>query len=210
MRGGRQTRGSGRRWLLLAPVLMIALVAGCATGSSRGITGTTGAASGASGGPSWINVVQGSPTPSVPSTRGRPAPSPSATDGYLPLPSAAPATTAPQPRCTDANWHAGQINGLTAVPGPGTATVSWRDSGAANVLGYRVWATSQHLLNGRQRDPGATTVKSTGVCAQLSATLVGLYRATPYTVTIEVIFTHQNTDSPRITTVARSTVVTTT
>ena len=72
-----------------------------------------------------------------------------------------------------------------AVPGPGSATVSWQAGGRAEVLGYRVSAVSQTLVPGVQAAPVQRTVDQPADCAPVTVTLPGLVPGDAYVFWLE-------------------------
>jgi hypothetical protein len=71
------------------------------------------------------------------------------------------------------------------VAGPGSATVSWRAGGRAEVLGYRVSAVSQALVPGVQAAPLQRSVGQPGDCAPVTVTLTGLVPGEAYVFWLE-------------------------
>lgn len=202
---GMPMRGARLWWLVLTPVLLggCSALPGWSTGDGRA------EADAAEKGPSWILVEQGRPSTSATPRPGA-ARSTSPTPGFLPLPSPTPSGTGPAPSCSPAARRPGQLNGLTVVPGPGTATVSWPDNGGRELVAYRVTATAQDLVNGRQPEVGWRTVTPTRSCATLSTTVTGLRRGGAYTITLEAVLARLGMDGLRNVTVARSGVISTT
>jgi hypothetical protein len=72
-----------------------------------------------------------------------------------------------------------------AVPGPGSATVSWQAGGRAEVLGYRVSAVSQALVPGVQPAPVQRSVGQPADCSPVSVTLPGLVPGDAYVFWLE-------------------------
>lgn len=72
-----------------------------------------------------------------------------------------------------------------AVPGAGTATISWLADNRPEVLGYRVSAVSQRLVTGAQPAPPQQTVAQPGGCVPLSITMAGLRPGEPYVFWME-------------------------
>lgn len=197
-------RAGHRGFGLLVPLLL----SGCGAFSGSAPADSSTAGAGADG-ESWTVVAEGRPTPS-PSIGAGPAPSASPTvtrAAARPLP---PPPPAPGPTCTGAIRRAGYLDGLTVVPGPGTATVTWVHTGGAEVVAYRLTAIAQRLERGYQRDVGWQTIVPAQPCAPLSATISGLDRAAPYTFSLDAVVSRRNTDAPAASTVARSQVLYTT
>ncbi len=135
------------RWLV-ALVLAGALLSGC--GGTPGPTGD--AASGPPDGPSWIVAARGSPTPSVAPTTGTAVATPVPT-GFLPLVAAKAAGT-PTPTCAPNSFRFSRIAGVDVTPGARTAVLSWYNVGGYNLVEFRLYAISQNLRPGAQRDVG--------------------------------------------------------
>ena len=72
-----------------------------------------------------------------------------------------------------------------AVPGPGSATVSWQAGGRAEVLGYRVSAVSQALVPGVQPVPVQRSVGQPADCAPVTVPLTGLVPGDAYVFWLE-------------------------
>ena len=72
------------------------------------------------------------------------------------------------------------------VPGPGgTATVTWRAGGQAEVVGYRVSAVSQTLRPGGQAAPVERTAAQPADCAPVALTFTGLTPGDAYVFWLE-------------------------
>ncbi|MBN1174020.1 MAG: fibronectin type III domain-containing protein [Micromonosporaceae bacterium] len=90
--------------------------------------------------------------------------------------------------CT--TWmYAGRMDELTAVPGAGSATVSWMDVAGGVVTEYRVAAVSQDLGSGVTPDPVWITVAPTGRCELISATVTGLTSGGRYVLWVDAVMT---------------------
>ena len=72
-----------------------------------------------------------------------------------------------------------------AVPGPGSATVTWLADARDEVLSYRVRAVSQELVGGQQPDPVGQAVAKPATCSELTATLTGLTPGDAYVIWME-------------------------
>ena len=189
------------RWAvltLLAPVLL----AGCSA-----IPGWPASAPGAADpadrpdGDSWVVVSQGRVTPSVTPTR-RATPTPSPSSGFLPRSVARPGTS-PEPLCTGSQRQ-GQVNGLTAVPGAGSASASWYNPGGRNLVSYRLTAVPQRLVAGRQEQLTWQTITPGVRCGTMTATVTGLTRGMPYVLSLDAVTIRNGADGDVGFTVARS------
>jgi hypothetical protein len=203
---------STRRWLLmLAPVLLTpAVLGGCSaipgspTAKLDSSPGTGGQA-----GQSWVVVAQGSATPSA-STRGvAPSPTASPSSGLLALSTSTPTPTptlTPVPNCTGFQRQ-GQINGLTAVPGAGAASVTWYNPGGDNLTSYRLTAIPQHLVSGAQAALRWKSIVPQRMCGMMTATITGLTKGRPYVLSLDAVILRKSSDGKVGFTVARSGVV---
>lgn len=72
-----------------------------------------------------------------------------------------------------------------AVPGAGSATLSWQADGHSGVQGYRVSAVSQRLVPGAQPPPVQQTIAQAVGCRQVSVTVTGLTTGVPYVFWLE-------------------------
>jgi hypothetical protein len=193
------------RWVLL---LLPALLGGCAAIPGWSTTPTDGPASAQASGPSWIVVVPGS-VASSPGTQAFASPAASPTDD-LPSAAAPAPTSTPDPTCTGRAVTSGQINGLTVVPGAGTAVVSWYNSGGSNVVSYRLTPIPQNLVTGDTPDLQWQTLVPAKDCTPMSATVTGLARDAPYIFSLDMVISHRTTDGTSASTIARSGIVYTT
>lgn len=188
---------------MLVLALMPALLSGCA--AIPGFTGppaadtTTGAEA---DGESWLVSAQGKATPSPRPSSGR-RPSPAATGGFLPLGTPAPART-PTGTCLPNTFNFSRITGLDVTPGTASATLSWYNVGGAGLVEFRLYAISQDLSVGPQRDVGYVVVPPRRPCGQMSATIGNLDRATRYVFSVDAVVLRRSGDGTHSATVARS------
>jgi hypothetical protein len=198
---------SRQRWLtLLAAVLLAPVLGGCSAipGWSTATPGASAGPGGQAGGQSWVVVTQGSATPSpTPSGGGSPSASPT---GFLPLAAGSRTAPTPAPQCTSLPRQA-QINGLTVVAGPGSASVTWYHPGDGNPVSYRLTAMPQHLVSGVQPALSWQTIVPRSDCGTMTATVTGLTRGRPYILSLDAVSTRSNTDGEAGSTVARSGVI---
>lgn len=170
-------------------------------------SGLPGASSSGDGGPSWIVTAQGSATPSPEPTSGSGTPSPSVSFGFLPLAGTSPGTATPTPTCSPNTFSFSRVTGLDVTPSATSATLSWYNIGGYNLLEFRLYAISQDLVIGRQRDIGYTVVKPRTPCGQMSATLGNLSRKTHYVFTVDAVVTRRSGDGTHSATVFRSSAI---
>ena len=199
-----------RRTTWATLVLLPALLAGCSAGSgSTGSGATDGAAGdGTSGGDSWVVTDIGRATPSAkPTTGASPAPTP--TGGFLPLPSVTPTRT-PVSTCSPNTFKFNRMETLAARPGPPRAVLTWYNVGGGNLVEFRLYAISQNLKRGGQRDVGYTVVKPNVQCGWMSAVIRNLDRRTNYVFSVDAVVERRSGDGTHSATVARSGVTATT
>jgi hypothetical protein len=197
-----------RTWavLLAAPVLL----SGCAALglSASGGNGGAAAAGTPSAGPGWVVVSRGSatpsPRPSYPAISPTPAPS-----GFLPLGAPTPTRT-PISTCSPNLFDFSKIGPADVVPSGTSAVVSWYNVGGYNLVQFRITATSQDLVGGKQRDVGWRLVPPSLPCGQVSATISGLDRRTGYVFSVDAVVHRRSGDGTHAATVARSKVTYTT
>lgn len=192
-----------RNWavLALAPVLL----AGCSAIpglSADRPDGTGTAADGvAADGPSWIVAEHGRVPPSPAPPAGTPrTPDPT---GFLPPPTATPTRT-PVRTCSPNTFRFSRIDGMTVRPSTTSAELTWYNVGGGNLVEFRLYATSQDVLPGAQRDVGFVTVKPRNACGWMSATIGNLDRRTGYVFTVDAVVTRKSGDGTHAATVARS------
>lgn len=183
--------------------LVPALLSGCAGAtSSPSPAGDTGGAGAGGTGESWIVATQGSPTPSARPTFG-PSPSPSPTSGFLPLSTATPTRT-PTDTCSPNTFNFSRVDGLDVTTGPTSAALGWYNVGGYNLVEFRLYAISQDLKVGAQRDIGYVVVKPRTPCGEMTATIGNLDRGTKYVFSVDAVVTRRSGDGTNSATVARS------
>jgi hypothetical protein len=69
---------------------------------------------------------------------------------------------------------------------------------------FKLYAISQDLVVGGQRDVGYTTVKPRTPCGQMSATITNLSPKTHYVFSVDAVATRRSGDGTHAATVARS------
>jgi hypothetical protein len=191
--------------------LVPALLSGCGVipGSSSGSSGDSGTEV-ATGGDaaSWIVSARGNATPSPQPSGGTASPDPAPT-GFLPLGAPAPTGT-PTDTCSPNTFSFSRIDGLDVTPGATSAVLSWYNVGGYNLVEFRLYAISQDLKVGSQRDVGFVTVRPRNPCGEMSATITNLDRATEYVFSVDAVVLRRSGDGTHAATVARSGPISTT
>ena len=200
-----------RRTTCAVLALLPALLSGCGTVS--GLTGGSGASDSAAGdgtadGDSWVVTNVGRATPSPTPSRGE-SPAPSPTGGFLPLPSTTP-TTRPTAKCAPNTFKFNKLDTLSVRPGATSAVLTWYNVGGTNLVEFRLYAISQDLQRGGQRDVGYTVVKPNVQCGWMSAVVRNLDRRTNYVFSVDAVVVRRSGDGTHSATVARSGVMATT
>ena len=191
---------------LVVPAMLPVLLSGCgliAGVTSSGGSGGSAAAPSGTGGPSWLVSSRGTAPPS-PAPSG--SPRPTAPTGFLPLSGGGdgrPAAT-PSPKCSPNTFNFSRIDGLDVAPAATTAVLSWYNVGGFNLREFRLYAISQDLQIGKQRDVGFVTVKPSVACGEMSATIGNLSPKTHYVFSVDAVVTRHSGDGTFAATVARS------
>jgi hypothetical protein len=195
------------RWLAVL-VLVPALLSGCSAIPGFAPDAIGGAQSGGdTDAPSWIVSARGSATPSPVPAKGTAAATPSPA-GFLPL-VVTKATGVPAPRCAPNTFKFSRIGGVDVTPASRTAVLSWYNVGGDNLVEFRLYAISQDLLAGAQRDVGFVTVRPITSCGQMSGTITNLSPKTGYVFSVDAVVLRKSGDGTYAATVARSGTVTT-
>jgi hypothetical protein len=203
MRGSRWPR---RLALLVVAIGLPALLAGCSMIPGwPSDTPETGAEATRPPGDSWLVVNEGDPQASTSTSPAGARPSPTASFGFLPRPTPRPSGTVP-PDCTQFQRQ-GQINGLTAVPGVGSAAVSWYNPANTTLVKYRLTAMPQHLIGGMQKPLVWREFRPDKICGTMTATITGLDSGKPYILSLDAVVTRMVGDGDVGSTVSRSGVV---
>lgn len=188
------------------------LLSGCGVipGFSSGNAGGSapGASAGAAG-PSWIVATQGSATPSPRPSHPSASPTPTPSLGFLPLGTPTP-VPAPSSTCAKNFFNFARIDAMDVTPGPTSAVLSWHNIGGYNLVEFRLYAISQDLRVGEQRDVGFVTVKPAIPCGRMTATIGNLDRKTKYVFSVDAVVIRRSGDGTHAATVARSHPVATT
>jgi hypothetical protein len=198
-----------RRSAYLLPALAVAVLflSGCgafSSSSSSGSSSSAGAAGANGGGQSWIVTAQGKATPSPTPTSGG-TPSPSVSFGFLPLTGGAAAGYAtPTPTCSPNMFNFSRIAGLDVTPSSTSAKLSWYNVGGENLIEFRLYAISQDLVVGKQRDVGYAVVKPKTPCGQMDATIPKLSPKTHYVFSVDAVVLRRSGDGTHSATVFRS------
>jgi hypothetical protein len=199
------TDGGRRRWRgLLVVAAATASVTGCATSSGEV---QVAAATRSAAAPTWFldsgGVVPALPT--VPTTVGLSPviPRPGEFSVPRPAPYGVPAETEPPPAVCGGYASPVRIN-PGAVPGPGTATISWQADGRPEVVGYRVQAVSQDIVSGTQPVPRQRSVGQPAGCEAVTVTMTGLTRGGVYVFWLEEAVVDPQTSVTRLVQVGTS------
>ena len=199
-----------KKWALMlaAPLLL----SGCGVLDTLTGGGSGSAAAGAtpSPGESWLVYAGGSATPSVKPTFPAGTPTPSPTSGFLPLGNVPRPTGTPVNSCSHETFNFGEINSADATTSATGAVVSWYNVGGNNLVEFRVTAIGQDLVVGKQRDVGWVTVKPSGPCGTMTATIGNLSPRTGYVFSVDAVVVRRSGDGTHAATVARSPVIRTT
>jgi hypothetical protein len=178
------------------------LLSGCSLVSGSSSTpGVDDIATGADG-ESWIVAAQGSATPSPRPSYPAAVPTATATRG-LPLSAATPTRT-PIPTCSPNTFKFSRIDALDVTPGPTSAVLNWYNVGGYNLVEFRLYAISQDLVVGSQRNVGYVTIKPRTPCGRMSATIGNLDRRTRYVFSVDAVVIRRSGDGTHAATVARS------
>ncbi|HEX8630738.1 MAG TPA: fibronectin type III domain-containing protein [Catenuloplanes sp.] len=188
----------------VAALLLLVLLAGGCDLPGSGAAGRPTATPKPSSTDSWVVTAGGGPSAS-PSTRSVASPSPAPTPAR-PAPAQEPPATAP-PACSGTS-RPGQLNGLTVVPGAGSATVSWYHAGDPAVVRYRLAAVPQKLAAGSQSPLDWRDVPTGAPCRTVTSTITGLTPGAPYIFWLDAVSTARVGAGDRDIAVGRSGVVT--
>jgi hypothetical protein len=186
--------------------LVPALLSGCAVLpglSSDRIGGGSDSASTPPDGPSWIVATQGSPTPPPGPSYRAAVPTPTPAAGFLPLGIPVPTRT-PTSTCSPNTFNFSRIDSLSVTPGATSAVLSWYNVGGYNLVEFRLYAISQDLTAGPQRDVGFVTVQPKIPCGEMTATIGNLDRRTKYVFSVDAVVLRRSGDGTHAATVARS------
>lgn len=183
MRGGTWRRTGG---LLLAGAAVLA-VTGCAADDTSVQTAAVAAPAPAT---SWFYDSGGTavddPGASSPATLGLAPviPRPGTFEVPRPVPHGVLPTYVPAP-APCGGYSTPRIINPGAVPGTGSAVVSWMADNRTEVVGYRVQAVDQVLVTGAQPAPVTQTAAQPAGCVQVTADLTGLTSGHAYVFWLE-------------------------
>jgi hypothetical protein len=187
--------------------LVPALLSGCSllSGSSSSSSSSSGSSAGsAAGGKNWLVSQQGKAAPSPTPTSGG-TPSPSVSAGFLPLRAGGSTGYAtPAPTCSPNTFNFSKVGGLDVTPGTTSAVLSFYNVGGYNLMEFKLYAISQDLVGGKQRDVGYVTVQPRTPCGQMTGTITNLSRKTHYVFSVDAVVTRKSGDGTHSATVARS------
>ena len=194
--------------LIVVAGVAAAAVGGCSVlglsgGGKQG--GATATRSGQVQLPENTIFVAGSPQVSPAPPNGSPVRTPLA---ELPsLPSSSPYrrnSLTPIPTVCTGHLQAGVRNGLTAVPGAGSATVKWWNIGDPALQGYQLAAVSQNFVTGMQ-PPWKWLAVQPGIgCTEMTATFTGLDTGSAYVFVLHAVVQNYENVPPLIPEIGRS------
>src|SRR4051794_33429653 len=95
-----------------------------------------------------------------------------------------------------------------AIPGTGSATISWMADDRPEVTGYRVQAVAQPLVTGEQPAPVQQTVAQPGGCVPVTTTVPGLASGEVYVFWLEEAVVDPTPSATRLVQVGSSSPVT--
>lgn len=185
-----------------------AAVGGCSvlglSGGAKG-GGATATRSGQVQLPESIVFVAGSPRTSPPVPNGSPIRTPLAA---LPsLPSSSPyakSSISAIPTVCTGRLQAGVRNGLTVVPGTGSAAVTWWNVGDPALQSYQLAAVSQNFVTGTQ-PPWKWQAVAPGIgCTQITTTVTGLDSGSAYIFVLHAVVQNYEHVPPLIPEIGRS------
>jgi hypothetical protein len=172
-------------------VAVVTVLGGCSLLglSPDGSTGSSGGRDGSTvpGGAEWFWYQQGervaSPAgPALPAT-GTPPADATTTPATVTRP-----TYSARPNCL-ARLRADTMFWLNAVPGVGSASVSWLSLGDPRIVEYKIAAVLQNRPGGSVPPATWTVVPKPNGCQQVSATVTGLTRGDWYVFWLDVVVT---------------------
>src|SRR4029453_7822663 len=97
-----------------------------------------------------------------------------------------------------------RIAGRDVTPSATTAGLSWYNVGGENLVEFRLYAISQDLVVGAQRDVGYTVVQPRTPCGQMSGTITNLSPRTHYVFSVDAVVLRRSGDGTHSATVFRS------
>jgi hypothetical protein len=124
-----------------------------------------------------------------------------------PAPYGVPPVLEPSP-APCAGYSTPKVNNPGAVPGAGSATLTWMADDRAEVTGYRVQAVAQTLVTGEQPAPVRQTVAQPSGCVQVTTTMTGLTSGETYIFWLEEAVVDSTTSVTRLVQVGASSPVT--
>jgi len=107
-----------------------------------------------------------------------------------------------------AGYSTPKVNNPGAVPGIGSATLTWMADDRPEVTGYRVQAVAQTLVTGEQPAPVQQTVAQPSGCVQVTTTMTGLTSGETYIFWLEEAVVDSTTSATRLFQVGASSPVT--
>ncbi len=113
-------------------------------------------------------------------------------------------TGTPADACSPNTFNFSRIDGLDVTPGATSAVLSWYNVGGNHLVEFRLYAISQDLTVGPQRDVGYLVVKPRTRCGEMTATVTNLDRRTRYVFSVDAVVRRLSGDGTHAATVARS------
>ena len=193
--------------LIVVAGVALAAIGGCSvlglSGGGKG--GATATRSGQVQLPENTVFAAGSPQASPVLPNGSPVRTPLAELPSLPSSSPYPKNSLmPIPTVCVGRLQAGVRNGLTAVPGAGSATVTWWNVGDPALQGYQVAAVSQNFVTGTQPPWKWQTVAPGTGCTEMTATFTGLDTGSAYIFVLHAVVQNYENVPPLIPEIGRS------
>jgi hypothetical protein len=124
-----------------------------------------------------------------------------------PAPYGVPPVLEPSP-APCAGYSTPKVNNPGAVPGTGSATLTWMADDRAGVTGYRVQALAQTLVTGEQPAPVQQAVAQPSGCVPVTARMTGLTSGETYIFWLEEAVVDSTTSVTRLVQVGASSPVT--
>ena len=124
-----------------------------------------------------------------------------------PAPYGVPPVLVPSP-APCAGYGTPKVNNPGAVPGTGSASLTWMADDRPEVTGYRVQAVAQTLVTGEQPAPVQQTVAQPTGCVQVTTTMTGLTSGETYIFWLEEAVVDSTTSVTRLVQVGASPPVT--
>ena len=194
--------------LIVVAGVAAAAVGGCSvlglSGGAKG-GGATATRSGQVQLPENTVYVAGSPRTSQAAPTGSPARTPLAELPSLPSSSPYPKSSISAiPTACTGRLQAGVRNGLTVVPGTGSAAVTWWNVGDPALQSYQLAAVTQNFVTGTQPPWKWQAVAPTIGCTQITTTITGLDSGSAYIFVLHAVVQNYENVPPLIPEIGRS------